>query len=99
LPGEIWHKENLINYAINHLSKTVPDWRYVAWVDADFKFEPDAFEKTIQALQHYDVVQMWTHLINLSPTGGIINNQVGISYMYGLLNGGIAQNSNYPKWL
>lgn len=103
LPGEIWHKENLINYAINYLTWRVPDWRYVAWVDADFKFEPDGFEKTIQALQHYDVVQMWSHLINLSPGGGIINNQVGISYMYGLLHGERANRKVngeiYPCWL
>lgn len=99
LPGEIWHKENLINYAIAYLSKSVPDWRYVAWVDADFKFEPDAFSKTIQALQHYDLVQMWSHLVNLSPHGGIINQGVGISYMYGLLNGGLSPCGAYPTWL
>lgn len=99
LPGEIWHKENLINYAINYLTKKVPDWRYVAWVDADFKFEPDAFEKTIQALQHYDIVQMWSHLINLAPNGGIINNGVGISYMYGLLEAGLNPTGEYPQWL
>jgi hypothetical protein len=99
LPGEIWYKENLINYAINYLSLVVPDWRYVAWVDADFKFEPDAFSKTIQALQHYDVVQMWSHLINLSPTGGIINQQVGISFMYGLLKAGLVPTGEYPCWL
>ncbi len=99
LPGEIWHKENLLNYAINYLSHAVPDWRYVAWVDADFKFEPDAFEKTIQALQHYDVVQMWSHLINFNPNGGIMNNAVGISYMYGLLQAGLSPYGEYPQWL
>lgn len=99
LPGEIWHKENLINYAINYLSHAVPDWRYVAWVDADFKFEPDAFEKTIQALQHYDIVQMWSHLINFDPNGCILNNAVGISYMYGLIEAGISPHGCYPQWL
>lgn len=99
LPGEIWHKENLINYAINYLSKSVPDWRYVAWVDADFKFEPDAFSKTIQALQHYDIVQMWSHLININPKGGVLNNGVGISYMYGLLEAGLNPTGQYPQWL
>lgn len=102
LPGEIWHKENLINYAISFLTNRIPDWRYVAWIDADFKFEPDAFEKTIQALQHYDIVQMWSHLINLAPDGGIINNQVSISYMYGLKNGELSRRKVgdvYPSWL
>ena len=99
LPGEIWHKENLLNCAIQHITKVVPDWRYVAWVDADFKFEPDAFEKTIQALQHYDLVQMWSHLINFNPQGGILNNAVGISYMYGLLTAGLSLDGCYPAWL
>lgn len=94
LPGEIWHKENLINIALQHLTREVPDWRYVAWVDADFKFQPDAFSKTIQALQHYDVVQMWSHLINLDPKGGILNNGVGLSFMYCYLNGIQKQNAS-----
>lgn len=99
LPGEIWHKENLINLALQFITKANPTWRYVAWVDADFKFEPDAFEKTIQALQHYDIVQMWSHLINLSPSGGIIQNRVGISFMYGLLQGDPPPPGGYPTWL
>jgi hypothetical protein len=99
LPGEIWHKENLINIALNHLTKLVPDWRYVAWVDADFKFEPDAFKKTIEALQHYDLVQMWSHLINLDPRGCILNNGVGISYMYALMHAGLSPCGEYPAWL
>ncbi len=99
IPGEIWHKENLLNYAINYLSRHVPEWRYVAWVDADFKFEPDAFEKTVQALQLYDIVQMWSHLINLTPGGGVVSNAVGISYMYGLLQAGLNPTGEYPQWL
>jgi hypothetical protein len=99
LPGEIWHKENLINYAIHYLTKAVPHWRYVAWVDADILFEPDAFQKTIQALQHYDIVQMWSHLINFEPGGGILNNAVGISYMYGLITAGLSPKGCYPSWL
>lgn len=99
LPGEIWYKENLINFAVGYISRAVPDWRYVAWVDADFKFEPDAFEKTIQALQHYDIVQMWSHLINFSPKGGILQNKVGTSFMWGLKNGDPFEPGQYPKWL
>lgn len=99
LPGEIWHKENLINIGLNYLTSKVPDWRYVAWVDADFLWEPDAFSKTIQALQHYDLVQMWTHLINLDPNGGVLNNRVGTSYMYNYITNGIVGISKYPKWL
>jgi hypothetical protein len=99
IPGEVWHKENLLNYALNYLSRAVPDWRYVLWTDADFKWEPDAFEKIVQALQHYDVVQAWSHLINLAPGGGIVQQGVGISYMYGLLQAGLNPTGEYPQWL
>jgi hypothetical protein len=99
LPGEIWNKEDLINYSIRHITREVPEWRYVAWVDADLLFEPDAFRKTVQALQHYDIVQMWTHLINYTTKGGILNNGVGISYMYGLLTAGLNPSGEYPQWL
>jgi Glycosyl transferase family 2 len=92
LPGLIWYKENLINLAINHVISRAPDTRYIAWVDADFKFEPNAFAKTVAALQHYDIVQMWSHLINFDPKGGILNNGVGISFMYAYMNG--IQNQN-----
>ncbi len=94
LQGVVWHKENLINLAMNHVFSRSPDSRYIAWVDADLKFEPDAFEKTIHALQHYDIVQMWSHLINLDPKGGILNSGVGISFMYAYLNGISRQNSS-----
>lgn len=98
LPGEIWHKENLINLALQFITVKDPDWRYVAWVDADFLWESDAFEKTIQALQHYDVVQMWSHMINLAPGGGILNSRVGSSYMYNFINQGPVNMGKYPKW-
>ena len=82
LPGEIWHKESMLNSAINHLTRQAPDWRYVAWVDADVKFEQSALEETVQALQHWDVVQMWSHAIDLSPYDETVGNKVHQSYMY-----------------
>lgn len=81
LPGEIWHKENLLNVAIQHLTRHSPDWRYVAWVDADIKFEDGALEKTAQALQHFDVVQMWSHATDFGPDGGLVG-QIHQSFMY-----------------
>jgi hypothetical protein len=81
LPGELWHKENLINVGIQHLTRQCPDWRYVAWVDADVKFEAGALEKTVQALQHWDVVQMWSHAIDFGPDSEIIGKP-HLSFMY-----------------
>jgi len=62
---EVWIKENMINIAISRLPS---DWEYVAWVDADISFSRiDWCEETVRQLQHYDVVQMWSHAIDLGP--------------------------------
>ena len=62
---EIWHKENLINIGVSRLP---PDWKYVAWIDADVQFaRPDIVEETIHQLQHFSVVQMFSHATDLSP--------------------------------
>lgn len=81
LPGEYWHKENMINLGIQYLTRHAPDWRYVAWVDADVKFEAGALEKTVHALQHWDVVQMWSHAVDLGPDGELIG-KIAQSFMY-----------------
>lgn len=86
LPGIVWYKENLQNIGINILTGRHPEWRYLALVDGDFLFERDAFAKTIDALQHYDVVQMWSHVINLAPSGGVLSG-VSNSFMYCYANG------------
>lgn len=81
LPGELWHKENLINLGINALTQADPSWRYVAWIDADVKFEKGAIQKIIDALQHFDVVQCWSHAIDFGPQGEAIG-QIHKSFMY-----------------
>lgn len=60
---EVWHKENLINIAVSRLPS---DWKYVAWVDADVQFaRPDIVAETIHQLQHFSVVQMFSHATDL----------------------------------
>jgi hypothetical protein len=62
---ELWHKENLINLAVARLPA---DWRYLAWIDADVTFaRPDIVEETLHQLQHYSVVQMFSHAMDLGP--------------------------------
>lgn len=94
LCGELWHKESLTNLGINHIIKLVPDLRYLMWSDADFKFEPDALEKVYHALQHYDVVQAWSHLINLGPDGSTTGDFVSKSFMFCHVNGIVGTNKS-----
>ena len=77
---EIWIKENLLNLAISRLPE---NWKYVAWVDADIMFaRKDWVGETIQKLQHFDFVQMFSHAVDLSPKYEIIKNHTGFMYCY-----------------
>lgn len=62
---ELWHKENLLNIGISRLPE---DAKYVAWVDADIEFiQPNWATETIHALQHYDIVQLFSTAVDLGP--------------------------------
>jgi hypothetical protein len=64
-PAELWHKENLINVGVSRLPA---DWEYVAWIDADVEFaRPDWAVETIHQLQHYKLIQMFSHAMDLIP--------------------------------
>lgn len=63
---EIWLKENLINKAVSQLPA---DWKYVMWLDGDVEFlQPNWAEETVQALQHYQVCQPFSHVLDMGPT-------------------------------
>lgn len=65
---ELWHKENLINLGIQYLTQIDPQWEYVAWIDGDVHFQRhDIIEETAHQLQHYDIVQMFSHAIDMDP--------------------------------
>lgn len=77
---EIWHKENMINLMIQRLP---PDWKYVAWIDADIEFQrKDWVVETMQQLQHYMIVQMFQNAIDLGPEGEVIGTHTGFAYSY-----------------
>lgn len=68
---ELWHKENMINLGVKHLLPR--EWKYMAWIDADIEFENQHWaQETIQQLQHYPVVQPWSHCVDLGPFGEIL---------------------------
>lgn len=62
---ELWHKENMLKLLINKLPA---DAEYIAWIDADVEFtKPDWVTETIEQLQHYMFVQMFSYAQDLSP--------------------------------
>ena len=77
---ELWHKERMINLGIQRLPH---DWKYVAWIDADIVFaRPDWVEETVQLLQHYPILQMFSQAIDLTPRYEVLKTHVGMVYTY-----------------
>lgn len=77
---ELWFKENLINVGVQYLPD---DWEYVAWIDADIHFINDNWvNETLHQLQTYDVVQLFSHAIDLGPRGETIKIHQGFMYLY-----------------
>ncbi len=79
---ELWLKENLLNIGISRLP-SAPEARYIAWVDADIQFtRPDWAVETIHQLQHYDIVQMFSHAQDLGPAGEPLGVHEGFVQSY-----------------
>ena len=72
---ELWIKESLIKIGVRSLPH---DWKYLAWIDADVSFvRRDWASETVHALQHYRVLQPWSHAIDLGPDGQVMRNEWG----------------------
>ena len=80
---ELWHKENMINIGVQHLTKLDPKWKYVAWIDGDIHFQRrDIVAETVHQLQHYNVVQMFSHVVDLGPNYDPIKQYSGFMWAY-----------------
>ena len=77
---ELWHKENLINIAVKHLPE---DWEYMAWIDADIEFQNKNWvSDTINQLQTYKIVQLFSHCIDLGIKNETLQVHIGFAYQY-----------------
>ncbi len=100
--SEIWLKENLLNIGVSRLPK---DWKYVAWVDADVHFaRPDWVSETVQQLQHFNVVQMFSYAMDMAPDYSGLEHTYGIgirpaSWAYCYVNDMPKVNTNLRKTL
>jgi hypothetical protein len=84
---ELWHKENLLNIAIGRLH---PDWRYVAWIDADVSFHNPAWAaETIERLQLFDVLQLFSEALDLDPEHKAVHGAKAVKtgFMYSWWHG------------
>lgn len=90
---EIWHKENMINLGVERLPK---DWEYMAWVDADISFaRPDWCVETLNLLQHYHVIQMFSIALDLGPNFEPFQKHNGFMYSY---EQNLRSSKEYTNW-
>jgi hypothetical protein len=67
---EIWFKEALINVAVTRLPW---NWKKVAWIDGDVQWaRTDWADETRHLLEHYPLIQMWSHLHDLDQNYELI---------------------------
>lgn len=78
--SEIWLKENLINLGVKHLLPK--DWKYMAWIDMDVHFRnPNWAISALHQLQHYHIIQPWSHVADLDFNGGIHGTYTSMGYL------------------
>jgi hypothetical protein len=78
----LWHKENMINLAVNKLLPS--NYKAFAWIDADIDFENNSWAlDTLKILNGCkDVVQLFSHCIDMSNEFTNLNifNSFGYSF-------------------
>ena len=61
----LWLKENILNLVVQKFPK---DWKYGAYIDTDCTFTRyDWALETIQSLQHYDWIQLFSQYSDIGP--------------------------------
>lgn len=89
---EVWHKENAMNIGISRLPAEA---KYIATIDSDMTFaRTDWAQETMHLLQHYPVIQMYSHLKDVGPEAQPVSDYTAVSFVH-LRN---KQNEqDYPK--
>jgi hypothetical protein len=78
--SEIWIKENLATLAFDRLLPK--GWKNAAWVDMDIHFRnPNWAQEALHQLQHYDIIQPWSHAVDLDAYGGIHGSYTSFGYL------------------
>ncbi len=78
--SEIWHKENMINLAVQYLP---PNWKYMAWIDSDITFTNENWvRETLDELQTYDVLQLFSQAVDFGPKKQTMQVHTGFAYSH-----------------
>lgn len=80
---ELWHKENMINIAMQQIAIDNPNYWGVVWIDADIQFINRTWlQETYHQLQHYDFVQCFDTAIDLGPDNETLEVHRGFVWCY-----------------
>lgn len=83
LSSVLWHKENLINIGLHHLSNIRPGWKYVAWIDGDVEFLNKSWvQDAIHELQINPIIQLWSHAVFLGPKDEVLETYTSFAKCY-----------------
>jgi hypothetical protein len=96
----LWIKENLINIAASRLP---PDWRAMAWIDADLTFlsptwVADALEVLNPAPAAPVVAQLFQTCCNLGPDGEVLKTDKGFAYQHATSATPYVRTHKYGYW-
>lgn len=82
---DLYLRENFVNVA----AKRIPDWEYIAWIDAHQVFEnPYWWQESIHSMEKYGSVQMFQQLQRLNALNGSLNMDPGSLYVTTFLSKG-----------
>lgn len=96
VPAQLWVKESLINLAVQKLPF---DWKYMAWVDADITFlQEDWVQRTINALDQDDVVQMFQTCVNMGPSEEAMKIDRSFAFMHRESGHPFHRTDKYGHW-
>ena len=78
----LWHKENMINLGVKYLLPK--DYKAFAWIDADIELESSTWASdTLKILNgDKDIVQLFSHCVDLSNDNTNLNIFNGFGYSY-----------------
>ena len=85
LEAPFWCKENLINVAVSKLYFSDPNWKYVAWIDADITFlNQNWAQDTIKKLKSFHYVQLFKRIFDIDKSNKFTRTWNSFAYEFTL---------------
>ncbi len=108
---ELWLKECALNIAAKRLYQVYPDWKYMAWIDADITFaNPGWASEALSMLSRYRILQLWSTCLDLDYDMNPFNTVRSFAWCYHqsleqnndivsvIVNGKREYNNGIPDW-